>query len=398
MKELSLYHKIAFAVLCLGAFTNTFLILPQFTFLRLGVVMVFCGLLFSEKIRLDSGFYAVAAFFTVYVAYTLLLTILYGRAVTVSGTVNFFFILLLVIASLWLFCAAPRQSMRFFYIVCGINLVVSTGLAGVEVLTGWHLPMSNMHLPENMMIVAEHNQSYPTGFFNNKNDFSIVVVLSFCYWMAYRMHFIKDRRRWADVLFLALCVACLCMTRCRTALMALVLFGLFTQRHKLMKHKTLLFITGIFLLIGMVVTFFLIHNISTSVRLNLYLYSFASLYDSYGLGFGLDGDKFFYVNFDNYELFGNITNAHSYLLDFLLTSGIIFFIGYLFLLFYLMRKIAERHGRNEFWAMLPLYVFLLFAPSAAEFFWIHYLFFASLAGYACLQTVENVHETEVSCG
>ena len=213
MKELSLYHKIAFAVLCLGAFTNTFLLLPQVTFLRLGVVLMFCGLLFFEKIRLDSGFYAVAAFFTAYIAYTLLLTLLYGRAVTISGTVNFFFILLLVIASLWLFCAAPRQSMRFFYIVCGINLVVSTGLAGAEMLTGWHLPMSNMHLPEKVMIVAEHNQNYPTGFFNNKNDFAIVVLLSFCYWMAYRLHFIKERKRWADFLFLGLCVACLCMTR-----------------------------------------------------------------------------------------------------------------------------------------------------------------------------------------
>ena len=209
MKELSLYHKIAFAVLCLGAFTNTYLLLPQLTFLRLGVALVLCGLLFTEKIRLDSGFYAVTAFFTAYIAYTLSLTIIYGKALTFSNSVNFFFILLLVVASLWLFCAAPRQSLRFFYIVCGINLVVSMGLASVEMLTGWHLPASNMHLPEKVMLVAEHNQNYPTGFFNNKNDFAIVVMLSFCYWMAYRIQFVKERKRWADFLFLALCVACL---------------------------------------------------------------------------------------------------------------------------------------------------------------------------------------------
>ncbi len=398
MKELSLYHKIAFAVLCLGAFTNTYFLLPQLTFVRLGVLMIMAGLLFATKARLDTSFYAVSTFFFLYITYTLIITLIYGHAATITNTVNFTFILLLMIATLWIFCTAPRQSMRFFYIVCGINLVVSTGLASAEMLTGWHMPMSNMHLPENMMIVAEHNQDYPTGFFNNMNDFAIVVVLSFCYWLAYHLHFIKERKRWTDFLFLGLCVACLYMTRCRTALMALVLFGLFTQRHMLMKYKTLLFITGIFLLIGMVVTFFLIHNVSTSVRLNLYLYSFASFYDSYGLGFGLDGDKFFYASFDNYGLFRNIIDAHSYLLDFLLTSGIIFFIGYLFLLFYLMRKIAGRHGRNEFWALLPLYVFLLFAPSSANFFWIHYLFFASIAGYACLQTAENKQNTEVVCG
>ncbi|MBQ7734516.1 MAG: O-antigen ligase family protein [Bacteroidales bacterium] len=398
MKELSLYHKIAFAVLCLGAFTNTFLLLPQVTFLRLGVVLMFCGLLFFEKIRLDSGFYAVAAFFTAYIAYTLLLTLLYGRAVTISGTVNFFFILLLVIASLWLFCAAPRQSMRFFYIVCGINLVVSTGLAGAEMLTGWHLPMSNMHLPEKVMIVAEHNQNYPTGFFNNKNDFAIVVLLSFCYWMAYRLHFIKERKRWADFLFLGLCVACLCMTRCRTSIIGLFLFCLFLQRGFILKHKTFFGIAGGLCLVAFLVVFLFFADHSISIRQKLYLYSFASLYDSYGLGFGLDGDKFFYASFDNYGLFGDITNSHSYLLDILLTSGLFFFVGYLFLLFYLMRRIAVRHGRNEFWAMIPLYVFLLFAPSSANLLWIHYLFFASIAGYACLPANEERQKMEVICG
>ena len=398
MKELSLYQKIAFVILCLGAFTNTFLILPQLTFLRLGVIMVLCGLLFSEKIRLDSGFYAVTAFFTAYIAYTLLLTLLYGRAVTFSGTVNFFFILLLVIASLWMFCAAPRQSMRFFYVVCGINLVVSTLLAGAEMLTGWHLPTSNMNLPEKVMIVAEHNQNYPTGFFNNKNDFAIVVVLSFCYWMAYRIRFIKERKRWADFIFLGLCVACLCMTRCRTAMIGIFLFCLFLQRGFILKHKTFFGVTSALCIAACAVWFLFFADHSMSIRQKLYLYSFASLYDSYGLGFGLDGDKFFYASFDNYGLFGDITNAHSYLLDFLLTSGLFFFVGYLFLLFYLMRKIAARNGRNEFWAMIPLYVFLLFAPSSANFLWIHYLFFASIAGYACLKTAENGQKTEVLCG
>ena len=397
MKELSLYHKIAFAVLCLGAFTNTYLLLPQLTFLRLGVALVLCGLLFTEKIRLDSGFYAVTAFFTIYIAYTLLLTIIYGRALTFSGSVNFFFILLLVIASLWLFCAAPRESMRFFYIVCGINLVVSTGLASVEMLTNWHLPMSNMHLPEKVMLVADHNQNYPTGFFNNKNDFAIVITLTFCYIMSYRIRCIRNRKRWLDFLFLALCVACLVMSRCRTSLIAVAVFCMFMQRRFIFRHKVFFGVTGAVCLLGAAVFFLFFADHSISIRENLYLYSFVSLFDSYGLGFGLDGDRLFYASFDNYGLFGDITNSHSYLLNILLTSGIVFFFGYLFLLFFLMRRIAMRHGRNEFWAIIPLYVFLLFAPSSATFLWIHYLFFASVAGYSGLPVNEHGQKTEVVC-
>ena len=389
MKELSLYHKIAFAVLCLGAFTNTYLLLPQLTFLRLGVAMVLCGLLFSTRIRLDASFYAVSGFFLLYIAYTLIITLIYGRAVTLTNTVNFTFILLLVLSSLWLFCAAPRQSLRFFYIVCGINLVVSTGLASVEMLTGWHLPMSNMHLPEKVMLVAEHNLNYPTGFFNNKNDFAIVTVLSFCYWMAYRIQFVKDRKRWADFLFLALCIACLVMSRCRTSLIGIFFFCIFMQRKFIFQHKTFFGIIGALCFIALATWFVCFADHSISIRQKLYLFSFASLFDSYGLGFGLDADKFFYASYDNYGLFGDITNSHSYLLDFLLISGIFFFIGYLLLLFYLMRRIAVEHGRNEFWAMIPLYVFLLFAPSSANFLWIHYLFFASFVGYITLPSMQK---------
>ncbi len=61
----------------------------------------------------------------------------------------------------------------------------------------------------------------------------------------------------------------------------------------------------------------------------------------------------------------------------------IFFIGYIALLVYLMRKIAINHGRNEFKAMIPLYVLVLFTPSDSHFQWAQYLFICSLVGYTC---------------
>ena len=56
MKELSLYQKIAFVILCVGAFTNTLTLFPHITLIRLCVPVVLCCLLFSERVRLDSAF------------------------------------------------------------------------------------------------------------------------------------------------------------------------------------------------------------------------------------------------------------------------------------------------------------------------------------------------------
>ena len=390
MKELNLSHKIAFAVLCAGAFTNTFTLIPHLTFLRVILPLVLCVLLFAERVRLDSSFYVVCSFFFTYIVYTLVLTLAYGREVPFPDIANFLFILLMVVASLWFFCAAPRDSLKILYWVCIVNLMVSFLLATVEMTVGWHLPMSNMHLPEKVMIVTEHNQNFPTGFFHNKNDFAIAIALSFCYIISYRIHFIKEKTWWKDVGLLLLCLSCLLLARGRTALIAVVLFLLFTQRRFFLKYKIFFGVLGTLCLIGAAVFFFCFTDPSMSIRENLYLYSFVSLFDSYGLGFGLGGDRYYFASLDNYGLFENITNTHSYLLDFLLTSGIFFFAGYLLLLFYLMRRIAKTKGRNEYWFMVPLYVFLLFAPSSAAHLWIHYLFLGAIVGYMVMpQTMEE---------
>ena len=380
MKELSLTHKIVFALLCVAAFTNTFTLAAHVTLIRVVLPVVLCILLFTERVRLDSSFYVVCSFFFTYITYTLLVTLCYGRPVVLPDIANFLFILLMVTATMWFFCAAPRDSLKILYWVCCANLVVSLVLATLEMSFGWHLPMSNINLPDKVMIVAEHNKNFPTGFFHNKNDFAIVVALTFCYLLAYRVHFIQNRKKWVDWVFLALCLAVLYMVKCRTAMVAVVIFLLFTQRQKLLKHKVFFGITGTVFLIGVVVTFFFVRATSTSIRSNLYLYSFASLFDSYGLGFGLGGDRYYFAGLDNFDLFESITNTHSYLMEFLLTSGIFFFVGYLLMLFYLMRRMARTKGRNEFWFMIPLYVFLLFSPSTASCLWIHYVFLGAIVG------------------
>ena len=392
MKELSLYQKIAFIVLCVGAFTNTLALFPHFTLIRLCVPVAFCCLLFSERVRLDSAYYVICSFFLVYITYTLIITLLYGHNINIPDIANFLFILLVLITSLWFFCAFPRDSLKILYWVCCVNLIVSFVLATVEMTFDWHLPMSNIHLPDKVYIVVEHNKNYPTGFFHNKNDFAIVTALTLCYIIAYRIHFMPDRRKWTGLLYVALGFAILCMAQGRTALVATVFFLLFTQRQKLLKHKVFLCTAGALMLVGTVVIFFFFNVTSTSIRTNLYLYSFASLFDSYGLGFGLRGDQFYFASFDNFELFKKVTNTHSYLFDFLLTSGIFFFVGYLLLLFYLMRRMAMTKGRNEFWFLVPMYVFLLFAPSSATYLWVHYIFLSAIVGYMIIPPMCEIKE------
>lgn len=398
MKELSLIHKIAFALLCAAAFTNTFTLVVHITLVRVALPIALCLLLFTERVRLDSSFYVVCSFFFAYITYTLLVTLAYGRPVALPDIANFLFILLMVIATMWFFCAAPQNSLKILYWVCCVNLVVSLVLATLEMTYGWHLPMSNINLPDKVMIVAEHNKNFPTGFFHNKNDFGIVVALTFCYMVAYRIHFMQNRKRWVGWLFLTSCFVILCMVKCRTAMVAVVFFLLFTQRQKLLKHKVFFGVTGAVLLIGVAVTFFFVRATSTSIRSNLYLYSFLSLYDSYGLGFGLGGDRYYFASLDNFDQFEYITNAHSYLMEFLLTSGIFFFVGYLLVLFYLMRRMARTKGRNEFWFMIPLYVFLLFSPSTASCLWIHYIFLGAIVGYMLTPALcETNEEQKIVC-
>ena len=398
MKQLSLYNKIAFLILCLGLFSNWYFFLPVLTITRVATLALLVGMFFVKRPKLDNIFYVVAAFFFMYVTYTLLISLWHSQYLTYSNAGNHVFILLLIIPTLWLFCAYSKETMRIFYYACCVFLVVSAILAVVEIITGWHLPMSNMFLLENKYIIPEDTRNSPTGFFYNTNDFAIIVTMALCYILSYRKLISAETKIWKDILFVILGLLTICLTHCRTALFIIVFFVLFMQRNIFLKYKRILLILLAVLVIAAIVAFFAIQTESTWVRANLYLYSFLSLFDSYCLGYGLEGDMYYYANMDNYNLFGHIINIHSYLLHFMLTSGVVFFMGYIVLLVYIMRKIAENHGRNEFWCMIPLYVLLLFAPSSSNFLWPHYVFFCSYIGYACLPMAnQGSFQTEIVC-
>ncbi len=66
-----------------------------------------------------------------------------------------------------------------------------------------------------------------------------------------------------------------------------------------------------------------------------------------------------------------------------MTSGLVPFLLYILLIFAVMRTIALRAGRNEFWILPICYLLLLFAPSSSLFLWGQYLTFAFTVVYAC---------------
>ncbi len=396
-QQLSLYNKIVFLLLCVGVFTNAYFFLPILTVTRVATFALLGGMLFVRRQKLDNIFYVVVAFFFFYVTYTLLISLWHSQYLTYSNVTNHLFILLLLIAVLWAFCAYPKDSMRIFYYVCCGFLVIATLLSVVEMITNWHLPMSNRLLWNQQSIIPEYVTNRPTGFFYNTNDFAIVVTMSLCYILAYRKLVLCDTKIWKDICLLTLGLICICLTHCRTALVGCIAFLLFMQRKTIVQYKRFFITLLIVFVIVSIVVFIAIQTESTWVRFNLYLYSFISLFDSYGLGFGLEGDMYYYASMDNYILFGHIINLHSYLLHFLLTSGVLFFVAYMLLLVYIMRKITAFHGRNEFWCMIPLYIILLFAPSSSNFLWPHYLFFASYIGYVCLPMSESRHQMESVC-
>lgn len=335
--------------------------------------------------RLSRTFYYTLLFYLCYVVYTLLLSLFQSYEITLSQTLNFLFIPLFLLAVMAPACQRPAQYLHYFYHFCMGAVVVLTILGFAEYFTQWHLYGSALLLAEFADITSA------STFFHNPNDFAVVVTLALLYTLSYRRSFLKERKGAVDLL-LAVAVALLVWTiGCRTALCIIILYGIFYFRTFFLRHRILfgtLMLLGVVAVCGYIIFY---KDISMHVRSNLYLSLFDVLIDTYGLGGGLLGDTQFLVQSRNWSRFSHITNAHSYLLHFIYTSGLLFFFAYLWLITHFERVMARR-GRNEMWALPILYLLLLFAPSTSICFWPHYLFLGMFVCYA-----EYIQQSENQC-
>ena len=323
-------------------------------------------------------FYSVASFYLIYAFWTYMATLICPQEADFKAITKFLIIPILVVSLLRLLLVSPRDSLRIFFIASIAYYVLSLMIGYVEYFTGWHLPTTN-HLGT-------------TGLYYDVNSYSVLLVMAALFIFAYCDHFITTKRRLMGFLPLVACLPLLVWNRCMTGLVVIVLaiivhFMLKIRNRKvvvaILSSAAILFVTTVILLWDIVIP-----------RLQIYALSLYSLYDSFGLGYGVNGDSYYMSLVNNYDITKGLTNAHSYLLQIPLTSGLVVFVLYCLIIARIMRSSASR-GRNLFWIMPLLYLLLLFSPSSSLMLWTHYIFFCS---YICYAVANNNDSTIMNCG
>lgn len=332
---------------------------------------------------LSKLFYVVAGYFLIYGAWTLSASLLWGNPANGKETLKFLSVIILVIAVLRVMLASPRKALEAFFYVCIVYLAAMATMGYVEHFTGWHLSTS-------ACVTELADVHAASGLCYNPNDYSVLLIMAALYILAYSCCFLK--RRWHLIGFVAIgiCLPLMLWNDCRTGLGVSALAILFYLVSLIKNHKITIAIIATALVTAVVAIIFNQHLLGT--RLQLYVTSFVSLYDSYGIGFGINGDKSYLAELNNYNITRGLTNAHSYLFLILFTSGLPVFLLYCLMTVWIM-KCSATEGRNLFWIMPIFYLLLLFSPSSALYLWGHYLFFCAYVCYAAYTLDKNKQTT-----
>ena len=366
------------ALLCLSAWGAGYLFLFSKKLVLVRVLsLVAAGLSFIFlRRRQPKVYYLTLLYLLVYSVVTFVVSFPYLTFATDSGFIDFLIIGLFIYSLLTFATYDTTQSLKLFYWLSMAYIAAMFFMGCIEFSTGWHMPDSaSLSIPIRSA----------SGLSHNPNDYAVLVALALLYCLSYRRVFCTDSKLWVDALLVVLATTVFVMSACRTAIVAEALFLLFMFRKWVIRYWK------IFLLVALGVVavgiYLLVADNTLGYRFHLYSGAFSSLFDSYGLGFGIWGDRYYFSLQDNRDLLHGLTNVHSYLLQILLTSGLVPFLAYILLIAYIMRTMAHA-GRNELWILPVFYLFLLFAPSSSLFLWGQYLLFVFMVSYAC--HVENV--------
>lgn len=392
MLQNSIKNKIGvilFFLLCLSAITGyyTYFVSTKLAFIRIMPMVVFCFLLCLPKLKYDKPYYYAIGFFLIYTVYTIFISIFYVEFIQLLYLLNYVLGFVIVYCSLTLIYIDAKKYLYYFFLISCISSVALSAMAWFEYFTNFHLSASFSCLPEHA------GTNYPCAFWANPNDFAVVLSLFFTYALAYKKNCCKNRFQFINSAYILLICSTLLLLRCKTALLVVGLFLIFYFRQFIKKHKIVWLIFFLGGVAAMLYLWFIGTSFSTNLRLNLYRYAFKSLFDSYFLGFGAGMERYYFTSLDNYSLFRDIINTHSFILEMLISSGLIVFLLYVALLIYIEKK-TLKIAKNEFVLLPILYVMLLFAPSSSVDLWIHYIFFAVYVGYIhcgkdCVVPIKN---------
>lgn len=379
-KALKKWYKPLMAVVCLGLmFGHMVSITSSLTAMHIFIAIT-VALALLYKTTTSRIFLLTGGYFLIYGAWTLAVTLLWGDSITVKEALKFLTIPVLVIALLRVVLVSPREMLGVFFYVCIGYLLTMATMGYAEHFTGWHMPTSALYLADGEAKFQASGISY------NPNDYSVLLIMAALYIFAYSLHFMDIRRHIIGYAAIVACLPIMLWNDCRTGLgvSALALIWHFMTKIKRRNIKTAIIICTLVAIGIAVVTNWCI----ISPRLQIYGTAFVSLYDSYGIGFGINGDKLYLSELNNYDITKGIINAHSYLSQILFTSGLLVFLLYCVLTATIIKR-ASSTGRDLFVVMPILYLLLLFSPSSSMFLWAHYLFFCIYVCYAAYATITD---------
>lgn len=337
----------------------------------------------SYRAPLSKMFYVVAGYFLIYGVWTLAASLVWGDTISGKETLKFLSIIILVIAVLRVMLVSPRKALEAFFYACIVYLAAMATMGYVEHFTGWHLPSSACANG-----FADVNAA--SGLCYNPNDYSVLLIMAALYIFAYCSCFLKKRWHFIEFVATGACLPLMLWNDCRTGLGVSALAILFYLVSLIQNRKITIAVIATVLIAAVVAIILNQHLLDT--RLQLYVTSFASLYDSYGIGFGINGDRNYLAELNNYNITRGLTNAHTYLFQILFTSGLPIFLLYCLMTVWIMKCLAAE-GRNLFWIMPIFYLLLLFSPSSALYLWGHYLFFCAYVCYAAYALDKNKQTT-----
>ena len=379
-----------FAVFCNSAFG----IGPNLYPIRLvlPVVLVYFSILFfqkiillKEKLRIEPLVLFTFLFFIFMFFHTALVTYLRYDLLSVdydiNSLLNYGFLVMLIIGIYLSFLAVKDQ----FFVVLN-RVVMSSYIAYLvfaiyEIITGNHLPVSNLvNSPWWMSHV-------PTVVYYNSNDFAAIFTIMFAYIIS-----VYDQKRTTPALIIigvfVIHIVIAYFSMSRLAFIISILFYLY-RYPKYFFQTILLAIPVGLIFIGLVNESQLMQAYdsfvglkndlsfsereSTSVRLQLYKYALLSPLSNFGMGFGIDASEAFYRSIQDPNLHF-IVNPHSYIFELLINSGVFATLIYVFINAYLIIK-KLIYKQHDMMIQVVLYNLLLFSSSSSLFLWPTYLFF-----------------------
>jgi teichuronic acid biosynthesis protein TuaE len=359
------------------------LVLP-ITFVFFSISLFQKAILLKRKISVQPVIFFSLLFFLYMFFHTYLISFfrhnLQGYIYELNSIWNYTFLIALILSFYSVYLSNRESFFKFLNAVTLVFYLLYGFYAIYEIYTGNHLSSSDLF---DAPYWLRHS---PTAVYFNSNDFASVFTLMLMYLLS-----VFDKEKSLSIVRL-LIIFCFHFTiiyfsQSRISLVISIFYFVYRYPIKLIYSSligTLVLIVGIsFLEPNWYVQFLdsikelktdllFSDRQSTSIRLYLYKYSLSSIFSSYGLGYGVDYSLQYFQSINDPNL-SHIVNPHSFIFEILINSGLLAFLAYIGLNFYML-CINWLNNDFDLFIQILLFNLLLFSSSSSLFIWTIYLF------------------------